>query len=1102
MARHRRRRRRGNRAAGQNPQPPVPQAAAPQGPQPINNHDTDDDTIAIDDSVTTGVLVELNGHVYADDGEPVPWTWVERREQQTLALIPYQEVTPSLGLNMCIWFQSMVGKWYSYRRAQFEQALARTTRVLSNIITRYLNVMARIRCLAPATLSHPCRRFAIPTNEIRGPEIMMDGEWKPEEVDSVTFREVTAPVDLVFPVPTRPSQVPDPTHLDEFVKKLPVGLYDGPIRRTDSTWWRDVASWMVMPKDVSRRQNIVAEFRKIEHHKVHPRQFRDHPHANAAAFRSNEKNGILDFIKRIGGKPYFVSMSQREQDGKLRGSRALHSLKDLNKSYQRDLVRPNDVLVLYDVQRLDVLERLLDGIHLVIGHFHTPKVPAFRNKNVEYSFARNGKLVTRITGNAEAYVDDLIDFRTEFIVKRGYGFAYYQAEYQFVSEHQQTLALFIPRGSWSWPKSWIVYNLIGCPPSLSTHNPVCRLKGTSKPSPYVMMVDRTSNPTTVSIAKVDEVGGGGLFTLTLQEFHTCAAILMDSKTGPGSVHRYIKSISESSVPYAAVFWTDFFRTCDPNFHGIELPETATLNPRIVHYTFGNNGMGTLTLRSFMAPLRRGAASPTDHPANTDQAIKARATEIQLPVPPTKDTIRVAEMLVEFLVPESKRGSIRPVDYAQVFAKQARPSQQAILQRILTSPFFDAVFEVFIKRESYNKINDPRMIAVIRDLAKLNESAAIYAVFMYFLENPGKFDWCAFGKTPRGIAEKIASTLHKFDYVIGTDFSRMDGRMSEAARVVESRLLRRLFTDDTWPEVQAAYESTLHRRGFTKWKQSFKAFFARLSGVPDTALFNSLVTLYIAYMAYDSLGIPKEEILQYIVAIGGDDGLIGVPKGMDVDVVRRAFEGAAASVGQFVTSQIYERGSVVKFFGRLYSPGVWDRLPDSMADIQRQLNKLHTTVSPKSVEDKHVAYQKALGWVYSDANTPILGSWATRVVQLSRIEETSVIGIENRSYNSLVFSSEEQYPNEPGAWMLPVVYAELETNPLVVSYLESKIAKADNVVQLLHLCEDGKPIFGDPIDLKPGVTTNTGYEPKETSGEKKTRRGGRGGKGKKRRDGSA
>jgi hypothetical protein len=111
-------------------------------------------------------------------------------------------------------------------------------------------------------------------------------------------------------------------------------------------------------------------------------------------------------------------------------------------------------------------------------------------------------------------------------------------------------------------------------------------------------------------------------------------------------------------------------------------------------------------------------------------------------------------------------------------------------------------------------------------------------------------------------------------------------------------------------------------------------------------------------------------------IGGDDGVV-----VDAD---ESITTATAELGFSLKTEIIERGGHgVNFLSRFYTSEVWDGNPNSCCDIKRQIAKFHTTpVLPCTVTPEEKLLEKARSYYYTDANTPILGHLARRVLMVN------------------------------------------------------------------------------------------------------------------------
>jgi hypothetical protein len=156
---------------------------------------------------------------------------------------------------------------------------------------------------------------------------------------------------------------------------------------------------------------------------------------------------------------------------------------------------------------------------------------------------------------------------------------------------------------------------------------------------------------------------------------------------------------------------------------------------------------------------------------------------------------------------------------------------------------------------------------------------------------------------------------------------------------------------------------------------------------------------------------------------GDDGLTA-------DIDPEFYKDTASNLGLKLTVDVVKRGEPgVSFLARYYSPKVWYGEPDSCCDIQRQLAKFHVTVKlPSDVTPTDKLLEKSRSYYLSDANTPVLGPFVSKVVQLhGKLPEVTVKTSLLRSWMVDTLGhgeADEQYPNAYGEWMVDLLNKQL------------------------------------------------------------------------------
>jgi hypothetical protein len=445
------------------------------------------------------------------------------------------------------------------------------------------------------------------------------------------------------------------------------------------------------------------------------------------------------------------------------------------------------------------------------------------------------------------------------------------------------------------------------------------------------------------------------------------------------------------------------------------------------------------MNAFMSPLMAGACVPDLARGNDEQGVKGRITDLARSTPVTSYIYKAMVEFVELLVPDELVGTMRPADDSEVEARQNRPTQQAIYREGGLLGWFKRVFDTFMKREAASKYNDPRIITTGNAKDKRDYSRFIYP-FADYLKT---FDWYAFGKAPIDIARRVADIASRAVKLIAGDASRMDGRVNEAPRLLERMIMFRLFDPQYHAELDDLMRAQHSLKAETKFGVRYNHTLGRASGSAETSAFNTTLAKFMDYLtrreADHSLTAAQAFAGECIV--GGDDSLMA-------DVEEEAFKTAAARVGQLATSDVYQRGdNGVNFLARIYGPGVWHGDENSCCDLPRQLQKFHLTVTCAPGDELKKLAQKCVSFYLTDRNTPILGAFVTRYMQLSDTDADTFLLNEDASWTARLATSPNQYPNEDQGWM--DAYARSSMPGVDVAALETFLAEARTPDDLLR-----------------------------------------------------
>jgi len=294
-------------------------------------------------------------------------------------------------------------------------------------------------------------------------------------------------------------------------------------------------------------------------------------------------------------------------------------------------------------------------------------------------------------------------------------------------------------------------------------------------------------------------------------------------------------------------------------------------------------------------------------------------------------------------------------------------------------------------------------------------------------------WYAFGKTPKQIAEKVATLCVRAKRDINTsDLSRQDGRISPALRTFERKLLLRGFNRGHAKQIIDLHNAQYNLKASTRAGVKYDTGTSRASGSSETSDLNTDDTSFFSYYAFrldtdESLGMTPQQAWDALGLYGGDDAV-----NVDLDPLRLAR--AARAVGQVVKSNVIRRGeSGVNFLARYYSPGVWEGAPDTCCDFTRQMVKFHTTVNLTGYTPEQKLLEKCQAYYLTDAHTPFIGRFCAKVLHLADIRPEDV---DPSKLNKVIvpyysrYDFKDQFPNQNVEdWMDDLIHSQVPDFPV-------------------------------------------------------------------------
>lgn len=716
---------------------------------------------------------------------------------------------------------------------------------------------------------------------------------------------------------------------------------------------------------------------------------KNHTHPDAAADRSAAMENIEAFCSLTGFEPYVIQYSRSDERKGRVGARAYFWDKDLQTSPDVFRTTDNNLLAMIDVDQYVDMERLLDNEYKpVIIYTFQPQAVSSVEKQFSFTFHEDNSVEYRVSGGG-LYRHKVWNYQRDSVVVRSYigpilrSISVYLIERKTTSPHHE-LILLTPVRRWRGLASWVATFIEG--KTIDRYNVI--------DGAFTRMKIQTDTEVRISTGRPGNYSAANVLATTDE----CIATIAKTSKLDLTIPQVTKQLSDAKE--------DTSQNTVLNLYDYHLHATAgkpmfvyPVDSSVKHYTFYNHKDHEVpkpAVIPFMPPVFDGCFSPTICLENEKVAISERIEKIR---PKELIVDRFLQSCItefgEMLIPVPHQ--LCPEDYDKIHLRQNRPTQKRILVAgETTNP--TGVVQSFLKKETYDHPNHPRVISTINPHDKLEYSALMYA----FVDNIlTKQEWYAFGKTPLDIANKVTELCVSAKTAIGIDFSRMDGHCNDLDRNITLALFLRAYHPRYHGQIIETLRSQINQRGFGALGTAYATLLSRLSGSPETAGFNTLITGLIIYISYRMTNNPstarfhtaKEAWakLQRCLA-GGDDSLL-------FDITSEVAVKAAARLGQVAEAEVFQRGTIgVNFLSRFYTSEVWHGNNNSTCDIPRQARKFHvTTKLPNNVTTRDKLIEKASAFCLTDNETPIIGQLCSTVMYLVKREDSANDGIKFKDY---------------------------------------------------------------------------------------------------------
>nr|APG76175.1 hypothetical protein 1 [Beihai noda-like virus 9] len=691
-------------------------------------------------------------------------------------------------------------------------------------------------------------------------------------------------------------------------------------------------------------------------------QLNNHSHPTAALMRRNANMFMQQACMTLGRRSYNFQLSPTQQRLKSAGFRTIYCAKDLQMAYQNNSLKPEDVIVLTDVDYYVDMNTILRGNPVIIYTFVPLEVAGNTEDGIYCTHSDN--TVETVTNGGAKYRHMLWDYDNDHLVIDTWCGSYIYLIEQIMITNTRRIIYFNPVRFVPLLLGWIL--------------PGRRLRRRQFNKRGVMYskFTKTNDEGVVELwHSMAYAGDTPACTVRSDTFQAAYIRLVSNKTPHISdVERYFSTHNVQNTLHAAtLFYRIFVKS--PEVFGTQ-PELVTpcVVQRDTHSYQSVDGLvsedGKPTMRAIWPGYGNGIAfSPVKSYNNDKASLKGRIEDVKnkrYPIPPIYYSY--LHEFVQFMVPSNRMGTVTPLSYEEIWEQFCKPTQRAKLAPADFTMDTKATVRSFQKVEAYGKLTAPRNISTL----PMGHNAALGQFTIPLMKHIFKMcHWYAFGRHPREVSQNLYMKAQGSASATATDFTKLDGSIQEFFRDGFDMVAFAALAQQYHAEWLRNSKKERNAKCRTTQGLKYDSDNTILSGSSLTSLLGTFVNALTMYISYRT-GYGPEESWARLGEYGGDDGV-------SFDLPAAWTKHVTAKLGLHCKTEETAMGEPVSFLGRIY-PDIWTS-PASMVDVKRQVAKLHLTGSPKIVPDYLVLFRKAQGYRCTDENTPFLTAWCEAVMRI-------------------------------------------------------------------------------------------------------------------------
>jgi len=360
----------------------------------------------------------------------------------------------------------------------------------------------------------------------------------------------------------------------------------------------------------------------------------------------------------------------------------------------------------------------------------------------------------------------------------------------------------------------------------------------------------------------------------------------------------------------------------------------------------------------------GVGAPTNSKESERDTIDRRLNKPRSMYTGDPEMWKYANEFIDYL---AGGAHLMPADHDRVCKQMDRPSQKA--NRLSVDTVMDFLparaKALFMKREAVQIGKAGRNICTVSP-QRLYRAARFMLPLSDWMQ---RLPWWVWGVGSGATSRKYQNACSKHPRMMESDFSKFDASLSPFFAEFNRKLMFVLFPDHH-DEITDLLDDAEWQPAMTALGQLFAYGIGRMSGVNETAAFNTVDQAFVQFVAYRRADYDFKQSIRFLEAglLGGDDGL--------VPHVGQDLPATAELLGMKVTYRVFDSESPCRFLGRWYLFG--SQSTDSVQDIMDFVSNLHIVSCAGNISTPQALVNYATGLYVTDSKTPLIKEFCESV----------------------------------------------------------------------------------------------------------------------------